>query len=117
MKSLSNTSIMRRCSLYRDLRILSKTGKIVCCITRTPCTNLRRCRYLEDYLPLLSYCPSGKGVKAPSEKEKNALMNELGSKMDEKCITAVHNILRSERVDVDVCRFQFIFRKTLLMAR
>ncbi|KIP11667.1 hypothetical protein PHLGIDRAFT_27719 [Phlebiopsis gigantea 11061_1 CR5-6] len=59
-------------------------------------------RYLEDFLQLLSYRPSAKGIRAPSEKEKNALADELGTSADEKSIATLHAINRAEKVDVEL---------------
>lgn len=58
-------------------------------------------RYLENYLPSLSYRPSGKGIKRPSEKEKEALISQVGS-ADESLISALHSISKADRVDVEV---------------
>lgn len=50
----------------------------------------------------MSYRPSGKGVKGPSEKEQDSLRQELGPGVEDTCISAFHTISRSERVDVEV---------------
>jgi ATP-dependent RNA helicase DHX57 len=64
---------------------------------------MTRPRYLEDFLSLLSYRPSGRGVKGPSEKDRKVLAEELGGSMDDQCISALYSITRSERVDIEVC--------------
>ena len=91
---------MRRCLQFLVSHIPWKTGEG----PTQPYVewDLRVFRYLEDLLPLLSYRPSGKGVKAPTEKERNVLAAELGGAPDEKSITALHAITRAEKVDIEV---------------
>ncbi|GJE89518.1 HrpA-like RNA helicase [Phanerochaete sordida] len=58
-------------------------------------------RYLEEYLPSLSYRPSGKGVKRPSEKEMDSLRSQASSS-DESLLLTLHAISKSDRVDIEL---------------
>ena len=63
-------------------------------------------RYLEDVMPLINYQPPmAKPSKKESEAVRQAFRDELNSQgLDDSNITAIHNVVRADRLDFQVKR-------------
>lgn len=70
-------------------------------------THNDRCvrRYLEDYLPSLSYrAPPSKGPRKRDEDEQDAQAQYISSGLSEQNTLAIQSIMRSDRLDYEVIR-------------
>lgn len=61
-------------------------------------------RYLEDYIPSISYKPASvKPNRKESEEEKHAFRDYCSSKgLSEESTSAIQNIMQAERIDYQV---------------
>lgn len=62
-------------------------------------------RYLEDYLPSLSYrAPLSKGPRKRDEDEQDAQAQYISGGLSEQHALAIQSIMRSDRLDYEVIR-------------
>ena len=63
---------------------------------------MSRDRYLEDFLPQLSYRPSGIKVNKKLKEEPGVEKDLADAGVDEECQAAIRTIMRSEDFDYEV---------------